>query len=199
MSDETSPAPAVADSPVPVNVVGVSGALTGSSTRRVLQIALDGARVGGARVQILDLAELHLPFAGSGWTAEQYPDVERFNGAIQAADALIWATPEYHGSFTGALKNALDLGSFTEYEGKMIALIGVAGGSMGAAGSLGHLRTVARQLHAWVLPQQVSVASSGKAFSPDGALLDQDLEQRLVEMGRAVAKYARLHATLGLD
>lgn len=177
-----------------VLVVGVSGAMVGASTRRTLQVALDGAAAHGARTEIMDLSTLRLPFAGSSWTAEEYPDVALFNDAMRRADALIWATPEYHGSFTGALKNALDLGSFEEYEGKMIALVGVAGGSMGALGALGHLRSVARQLHAWVLPQQVSVASSGSAFTPEGSLVDESLQGRLLKMGQEVARYARLHA-----
>lgn len=177
-----------------MSVVGVCGAMAGASTLRVLQIALEGAAKDGAVTQVLDLARLKLPFAGTPWTAEEYPDAALFNQIIKAADAIIWATPEYHGSFTGALKNAIDLGSFAEYEGKMIGLVGVAGGAMGALGALGHLRTVARQLHAWVLPRQVSIASSGSAFTPEGRLADPALETRLHDLGHELARYARLHA-----
>ena len=175
--------------------MGICGAVVGASTRRSLQAALDGATQSGAVTQMLDLATLKLPFAGSSWTAEEFPDVAIFNETVQHCDALIWATPEYHGSYTGAFKNALDLGSFAQYEGKMIGLIGVAGGSMGAMGALGHLRSVARQLHAWVLPQQVSVASSGSAFTPEGTWVDEGLESRLKRLGQEVARYARLHAS----
>ena len=184
--------------PVPsnVHVAGICGSLsTDSSTRRALQIALGGAAGGGALTTLVDLRDLKLPFAGTDWTAQEFPDVARFNGIVRAADALIWATPEYHGSFTGALKNALDLG-YEEYEGKMVALIGVAGGAIGAINALSHLRTVARQLHAWVLPRQVSIASAGKAFDEQGQLLDTTLQKALEALGTEVAKYARLHATL---
>jgi FMN reductase len=162
----------------------------------MLEIALEGAAWGGASTLLLDLKELNLPFAGSNWLPEAFPDVARMNEIIGQADALIWATPEYHGSFSGAFKNALDLGSFKEYGGKMVGLIGTAGGSMGAGSSLGHLRSVARQLHAWVLPQQVSVSSSSTALDAEGNIIDADIEDRLKALGRQTARYARLHAQM---
>ncbi|HEX8463929.1 MAG TPA: NAD(P)H-dependent oxidoreductase, partial [Abditibacterium sp.] len=139
-------------------IVGICGSLNNNSaTRRALVLTLEAAARAGATTQLLDLRDFHLPFAASGFDAEEFPDVERFNGLVRECDGHIWATPEYHGSFSGVLKNALDLGSFPEYEGKVVALLGVAGGQIGAINALSHLRTVGRQLHAWVLPQQVSI------------------------------------------
>ena len=179
-----------------VRVIGICGSLTeNSSTRKSLQVALRGASNEGASTELVDLRDYVLPFAGSGWSPETYPDVARLNGLVRAADAIIWATPEYHGSFSGVLKNALDLGGFEEYQGKMIALVGAAGGSIGAINALGHLRTVARQLHAWVLPAQVSVARSSHAFDTSGELIDAKLKQSLLQLGAELALFAKLHAS----
>ena len=76
----------------------------------------------------------------------------------------------------------------------MIGLVGTAGGSMGALNSLNHLRTVGRQLHAWVLPAQVSIGSSHKAFDADGAARDEKIQSRLHDLGRDVARFAYLHS-----
>ncbi|PQV64885.1 FMN reductase [Abditibacterium utsteinense] len=176
-------------------IAGICGSLNPSSaTRRALILALEGARRAGATTHLLDLRDFHLPFAESGFDLADFPDVERFNQLVRESDGLIWATPEYHGSFSGALKNALDLGSFPEYEGKMIALLGVAAGQIGAINALSHLRSVGRQLHAWVLPHQVSVARAYAAFDENGRLKDENLAASVEKLGAEVALWAARHA-----
>jgi NAD(P)H-dependent FMN reductase len=173
-------------------VVGLCGSLSeGSATRSALVIALQGAREAGARTTLIDLREWALPFYGQNG---DFPDVARLKETVGGAQGLIWATPEYHGSFSGVLKNALDLLSEEHIAGKMVGLLGVAGGSIGAINALSHLRTVARQLHAWALPQQASIPSSYRAFDSAGALKDADLDKRVRELGRDVARFAFLHA-----
>ena len=177
-------------------MAGLCGSVTeNSATRRVLEVALLGATEAGAQVSLIDLRDYTLPFAGFRHAPEEFPDVARLSAQLSAAQAILWATPEYHGSYSGVLKNALDLMGFDEFEGKMIGLIGIAGGSTGAINALTHLRSVGRQLHAWVLPQQVSVARVGNAFTSDGKIQDPEIEKRLKEMGREVAHFACLHST----
>ncbi len=176
-------------------VAGLCGSLGESSvTRRALRIALAGAEQAGARTVLIDLREWTLPFCGAQFSPAEFPDVARLQAIVGEAQGLIWATPEYHGSFSGVLKNALDLLSIADFEGKMVGLLGVAAGSLGAASALSHLRAVGRQLHAWVLPQQVSLAGSYQAFNEDGSLKSQDIDARLREMGRDVARFALLHS-----
>jgi NAD(P)H-dependent FMN reductase len=105
----------------------------------------------------------------------------------------VLGTPEYHGSFSGVLKNALDLMGFDEFEGKMIGLIGVSAGRTGAFEALTSLRNVGRALHAWVVPEQVSIPNAARAFDGRGHLNDPVLEKRLREVGGRVAEFARLH------
>jgi FMN reductase len=184
-----------AEAPRAVQITGICGSLNSqSSTRRALVLALESAQSAGARTQLLDLRDFKLPFAESGFETDEFPDVARFNDLVRASDGLIWATPEYHGSFSGALKNALDLGSFAEYEGKMVALLGVAAGQIGAINALSHLRTVGRQLHAWVLPSQLSIARAYAAFDAQGRLNDPKLALAMEELGTELVKWTRLHA-----
>lgn len=178
----------------PLQITGICGSLNAAgTTRRALALALEGARNAGAQTTLLDLNDFNLPFAESGFASESFPDVAKFNQLVQKSDGLIWATPEYHGSFSGALKNALDLGSFAEYEGKMIALLGVAAGQIGAINALSHLRTVGRQLHAWVLPSQLSIARAYAAFDENGRLTDPKLAGAMEELGADLVKWAGLH------
>lgn len=183
-----------------ITVLALCGSVTeNSSTRHALKTALDGARQAGAQTHLADLRDYHLPFAGLRHEPESFPDVKRLSDQCRNAQAILWGTPEYHGSYSGVLKNALDLMGFDEFQGKMIGLVGVAGGSIGAINALNHLRTVGRQLHAWVLPQQVSIAAAHKAFDNEGKLLDKDVENRLLEMGREVTRFAFLHGATAED
>jgi FMN reductase len=92
-------------------IVGICGSLRpGSYTRMALTIALQGAQELGARTRLIDLQEYNLPFCAGKDNEVAYPeDVFRLRRAVQQAHGVILGTPEYHSSFSGVLKNALDL------------------------------------------------------------------------------------------
>ncbi|MFQ5746219.1 MAG: NADPH-dependent FMN reductase, partial [Gemmatimonadota bacterium] len=100
-----------------------------------------------------------------------------------------------HGSFSGVLKNALDLMGFDEIEGKMVGLVGVSGGKLGALNALNGLRVVGRALHAWVIPEQASIAEGPTSFDESANLLDDAARERVAEVGRQVARFAYLHSS----
>ncbi len=105
MSEISSSPPAAA-----VRIIGLVGSLrAGSYTRAAVEIVLAGARQAGAEAELIDLGKLKLPFR-SGDPADQLADdVVRLRREVQAAQGAVLGTPEYHGSFSGVLKNALDL------------------------------------------------------------------------------------------
>ncbi|MGH9920239.1 MAG: NADPH-dependent FMN reductase [Nitrososphaerales archaeon] len=177
---------------VTVSVVGLAGSLRAEGfTRMAVRYALLGAEQEGAKTRMLDLASYDLPFLGQKYGNAS--GVESFRADLNAADGIVLGSPEYHGSISGVLKNALDFASSEEFEGKMVGLIGVAGGRMGATDTLNNLRTVGRALHAWVVPNQVSIGSSEEAFEPSGGPLQRDVAGRLKSVGWQVAHFARLH------
>ena len=178
-----------------INIVGISGSLRpGSYTSLAVNIALQGAQASGASVRMLDLNEYALPFTQDVWTGgEPSSGILQLRADVKAAHGVILGTPEYHASFSGVLKYALDLMGFEEFEGKMIGLIGIAGGRLGAANSLTGLRAVGRSLHAWVVPEQVSVSEAWRKFDQSGKLKDTEVENSLREVGRQVARFASLH------
>jgi len=179
-----------------VKVVGISGSLRSASySRKAVSIALEGAEKAGAQTELLDLREYDLPFSSGNPRERNYPqDVYKLREKIRDADGVILGSPEYHGGMSGVLKNALDLMGFKEFEGKLIGLIGVSGGLMGATNALVSLRNVGRALHAWVIPEQVSIPQAWKKFNQDGSLKDEALGDRLKRVGEQVAHYSSLHA-----
>ena len=180
-----------------VRVVGLCGSIRpGSYTHMALRIALQGAQDVGAETQLITLRDYQLIFCDGKEDESKYPDdVFRLREEVGSAQGIILGTPEYHGGFSGVLKNALDLMGFSELEGKMIGLIGVSGGALGAANALSSLRTIGRAVHAWLVPEQAMIPEAYKAFDKDGNLKDKDLENRVKKVGQQVARFAYLHTS----
>jgi FMN reductase len=161
-----------------VRFVGIAGSLRPDSySQHALELAAQRLEALGAEVELLDLRKMDLPFCDGSKEYPDYPDVKRLQAAFQRADGMILATPEYHGSVSGVLKNALDLMSFDQLSGKVGGLISVLGGQPNS-NALNDLRTILRWVHAWVIPDQVAIAQAWKAFDSTGNLVDPKLSER---------------------
>ena len=178
----------------PIYVVAICGSLReASSTYAALQIALSGAKDAGAEVELLQLSEYELVFQGSVANEDDYPPgVFKLREKVKRAHGILLGSPEYHGSFSGVLKSALDLMGFEEFENKTLGLIGVSGGRMGAGNALSMLRTVGTALHAWVVPKDASIPNASNAFDAKGNLHDPELAARLKAVGQQVTEFAAL-------
>lgn len=174
-----------------VRVVAIGGSLrSGSSTYLALQQAVDRLTALGAEVTLLDLRTLNLPFCDGGDDYSDYPDVKRLQDAVKEADAIVLASPEYHGSVSGVLKNALDLMSFEEMAGKVTGLISVLGGQANS-NALNDLRLIMRWVNAWVIPEQIGVAQAWQAFGEDGKLLNDKLAERFDRFAQSLIDNTR--------
>lgn len=183
-----------------IRIAGICGSLIANgSTKKALTIALSGAAEFDAETTLLELRDIDLVFYGSVPQDEYPPDIVRLRDELRRSQGIILATPEYHGSLSGALKNMLDLMSIDDFETKIVGLVGVAGGHIGAIHSLDTMKTICRNLHCWVLPQEVSIANSGQAFNDDGTVTDPSLEERLLNVGRQVVKFADVQRKVQQD
>ncbi len=161
-----------------VKVIGILGSLRDDSySALALEQAINRVKALGAEAEILDLREMTLPFCDGGSEYPEYPDVEILREKVKAADGLILATPEYHGSVSGVMKNALDLMSFEHLSGKVTGLISVLGGQSNS-NALNDLRIIVRWVHGWVIPEQIAIGQAWQAFDQSGKLKDEKLSQR---------------------
>ena len=159
-------------------------------------LGLRGAEELKCETKLINLREYHLVFCDGKDDESQYPkDVFRLRDEVKSAQGIILGTPEYHGGYSGVLKNALDLMGFEEFEGKMLGLVGVSGGTMGAFSALESLRNIGRALHAWVVPDQASIPRAWQEFDEAGKLKDPKLDERVRQVGRQVARFAYLHGS----
>lgn len=165
-----------------MKIVGIGGSLRGDSyTYKILKQSLNYVKKAGWETELIDLRLLELPFCSGGTNHHHHSDVKLLRNAVQSAQGIILVTPEYHGSMSGVLKNALDLLDEKDIEGKVIATIAILGGTFGY-GSTSALTHVCRQLHAWVVPRDMLIPNAEKAFNKKGQLKDREMKKRLEEM-----------------
>lgn len=174
-----------------VKFVGIAGSLRPDSySQLALQQAAQRVAALGAEIEVFDLRQLNLPFCDGGDDYSAYPDVIRLQSAVRAADGLILVTPEYHGSVSGVLKNALDLMGFEEFSGKVAGLISILGGQSNS-NALNDLRVIMRWVHAWVIPEQVAIGQAWQAFGEGGKLTDEKLSKRLDDFAQSLVENTR--------
>jgi FMN reductase len=161
-----------------VKIVGIIGSLRQDSySAKALEQVIEMVKAQGAETEILDLRQMNLPFCDGGDEYPNYPDVEKMRNVVKSAHGLILATPEYHGSLSGVLKNALDLMSFEHLSHKVTGLISVLGGQSNS-NALNDLRVIIRWVHGFVIPEQVAIGQAWKAFDKEGKLVDEKLKER---------------------
>lgn len=175
-----------------LRIVAISGSLKKvNRTQQAVSIVQHYLVEKKHEVKMIDLASFSLPFVDERPAAEYPPEVQDLKNIVAAADGIILATPEYHNSLTGALKNAIDHLSEREFKGKPVALLSTAGGAVGVD-SLNDMRLIMRSLHAVVIPRQVSIVHSSQQFDEEGKLKDKSLETRLFEMADELVRFATL-------
>lgn len=169
------------------HVVGLAGSLRDDSgTRVAVERALAAAESTGATTELIDLRTLELPLFDPD--ADAAGDGPALAERVAAADGVVLGTPMYHGSYASPLKTALDYCSREDWAGTTVGLLAVAGGGFPTP-ALEHLRATCLELDAWPLPTQVAIPESWAAFE-DGELVDEDLAERVDDLGAAVADYA---------
>jgi len=179
-----------------LTIVGLGGSLAGvSKSRAALRTALEGAANAGAETQLLDIRELNLPMYNPE-DDEPTDDATRLIELCYAADGLVWSSPMYQGTISGALKNALDwlhvLGERDPpfLHDKVIGLISAAGGTQGLQ-AINTMEFAVRALRGWAVPYVVPVASAARVFDRDGQIQDQGVELQLKTLGGEVVRVAK--------
>jgi len=177
-----------------MRIVTLSGSLRPTSnTGRALAVAGAAAAAEGAEVASVSLGALDLPFCDGREDEVSYGgQTQAFRAQVRAADGLLIGSPNYHGSFSGSLKNALDLLGPEAMRDKLVGLVVTARGDAGAMNTLNHLRHVCRWMNAWVIPAEVSIPKAQGAFGADGLISNAELEGQLTTLGRELVRYAGL-------
>jgi chromate reductase, NAD(P)H dehydrogenase (quinone) len=168
-----------------VRVLGIAGSLRSDSHNgRLLRAAAALLPPGVELVQFGGLKAIP-PFDEDD---EQAPGdaVAQWRGQLEAADVLLFATPEYNHSIPGTLKNAVDWASrpfaTAALRNKPAAVIGASTGMFGAVWAQAELRKSLAAAGARVIDRELPVADAESAFAADGSLAEHDQTLALGEI-----------------
>jgi chromate reductase len=168
-----------------IKVAAFSGSLRKESFTTKLVKAFQQLSPADVSTELIDISTL--PLMNEDLEANLPQTVKDLHTAIDRADAVLLATPEYNRSYTPSLKNALDWGSRpagkNKWKGKPVAIVGCSPYALGAFGAVHHLRQVLVYLDMPALQQpEFYLASVAEKFDAEGKLTDADTRNRIIEL-----------------
>ncbi|OVZ55620.1 hypothetical protein CDO44_23480 [Pigmentiphaga sp. NML080357] len=186
-------------------ILAFAGSSRGASLNKLLlAVAAEGARAAGADVTLVDLRDYPMPiYDGDDEMRSGVPgNALALRGLIADHDALLVATPEYNGSVSALLKNALDWCSrpvdgedgLLPYRGKMVGLLAASMGPFGGIRAVAHARGIFSKMGAVVLPDEVLLAQAQQAFDAGGNLLNETSRKLARQLGANLAVQAARYA-----
>lgn len=164
-----------------------------SWNKKLIRIAIDGAKSAGASVTLVDLADFRMPlFDGDLEDEKGIPEKGmEFKQLMREHDGFLLSCPEYNSSITGVLKNTIDWASRQAdgekplecFKGKVVSLMSASPGALGGLRGLVHVRSILGNVGCIVLPDQVALPSAAEAFADDGSLKDQERHKKIAALG----------------
>lgn len=179
-----------------IKILCVVGSLRKESYNRFALKAAQELAPDGA---VLELIELHgIPVFDQNNELQPPDAVVEFKRRILAADAILFATPEYNYSVPGGLKNAIDWASRpsgqSAWAGKPAAVMGASVGSLGTARAQYHLRQILVTLNMPTVNQpEVMIGNAEQRFGPDGKLIDEATGKLVRELLVALVRLVRIN------
>jgi NAD(P)H-dependent FMN reductase len=180
-------------------ILAFAGSLREKSyNKRVLKVAIEGAKNAGAEVTFVDLKDYPMPLYNADLQDTQgFPPIAAaFQRLLLEHDGLLIASPEYNASLPAVLKNAIDWASRANgnlklgecFKGKVAAIMTALPGAFGGIRCLAHLRDVLTILLVNTLPSEIAVAKVGGIFDGDSnEITDDNVRVILEDLGASLA------------
>ncbi len=183
-------------------ILGLGGTVRpGSSTEKALAVALRAVEAAGGRTRLLGgefLSGLPLFNPGPGGPTK---DQAILADAVREADGLIVATPGYHGSLSGVVKNALDTVELLRddarpyFTDRAVGVIVTAEGWQAAGTTLTAVRSIIHAMQGWPTPFGAALNATSGSFEADGSPKDPKDAWQLATVGEQVLDFARMRAS----
>src|ERR1700736_2817482 len=179
-----------------VSVLGICGSLRKGSYNMAALRAAIAQKPPGMTIEVADIAQIP-PYNEDVRQQGFPPPVQKLREQIAAADALLFACPEYNYSMSGVLKNAIDWASRPPdqpFAGKPCAIVGAAAGMAGSARAQYDLRRSCVFLDMYPLNKpEVLIGQAQTKFDADGNLNDEVARGLIRDLMANLAAWARLH------
>jgi chromate reductase, NAD(P)H dehydrogenase (quinone) len=178
----------------PLTILGIAGSLRKGSFNRMALRAAQHLTPKEARIEIFDLHGI--PPFNQDDEANPPAAVTEFKKRIRAANAILFATPEYNYGVPGVLKNAIDWASRpygdNAWDGKPVAIISASGGVLGGARAQYQLRQsfIFLNMHSVNQPE-VMIARAHEKFDANGNLNDETAKKLIAQLLQALVDWTR--------
>ena len=178
-----------------VNVLGVAGSMRQQSySSSALKMVLEEAKKYNAYIYMLELRKINLPlYDPSEIRSDEFSSnnnniLESITTALRWADVFVLASPDYHGSMSGGMKNFLDY-FWEEFAGKTFGYIIASHEKWLTVAD--QMRTAVRQCYGWSMPYNISI-NGEKDFDSKGNLVNSALAKRIKMLARDLVTYGTL-------
>lgn len=184
-------------------IVGIGGTpRAGSVTERCLRLSLEHAQRLGCRTLLLGGPDLPTEIYDAG-QATRSDKARALVQTLREADGLILATPSYHGSLSGLMKNALDYAEDLRQDTRVylqdraVGCIVCAEGAQALGSTLVALRSVVHALRGWPTPFGAAIHTAVRPFDAQGQVTDEQVRRACETVADEVVGFARRWATAG--
>ena len=190
------------------NVLAFAGSTRIESVnKRLAKVALLAAKRAGAETTFIDLLDYDMPLYSNDLLEKHgMPEsVVAFKEMLKCHNGFLIASPEYNGSLTGTLKNAIDWATIKGdaeermacWNGKIAGLVSASPGGLGGIRGLHHLRTILAGIGTFVLPNHLAVGNSMVNLQNDAYITDEKLQQQVDGMASELVRVIRgLHTAI---
>ncbi|WP_338452734.1 NAD(P)H-dependent oxidoreductase [Niallia oryzisoli] len=162
-----------------MRILGISGTITGSKTLIVINKVLEEMkkRTPEVEVQLLDLKQYNVQFCDGRPPGEYTGDTAKVIDMISSADGYIIGTPIFQGSFSGALKNLIDLVPPSQFNNKVMGFVATGGNNLHYLVIENQLKPIAGYLNAYVTPS--FIFAQNKQFDRQNQIIDPELLENI--------------------
>ncbi|MDI1240795.1 MAG: NAD(P)H-dependent oxidoreductase [bacterium] len=177
-----------------ISILGISGSLRkGSFNSGALRAAVDLCP-DEAQIEVFDIASI--PSFNQDEDQDPPAIIQEFKDRIRAADAILFATPEYNYSIPGVLKNAIDWASRpygqSAWDGKPAAIMGASIGGIATARAQYDLRKMMVFLNMFPINKpEVMIGNCGDKFDAEGNLIDEESKKFIRQMLEALIAWTK--------
>jgi FAD reductase [NAD(P)H] len=169
-----------------MKILGISGTITGSKTSIVINKVIEEIKKLNpeAETEILDLKEFNVQFCDGRPPNDYTGDTKKVIDIISSADSYVIGTPIFQGSFSGALKNLIDLVPPVEFKNKVMGFVATGGNHQHYLVIENQLKPIASYLNAYVTPS--FVFAHNEHFSNQNEIKDQELLKQIGELSNQI-------------
>ncbi len=166
---------------VQITILSSSTRLNRQSHRVALALKQYIEQEGLHNADVIDLAAYHFPIMEEVLSRHPSPPdgLSDFAQRVHQADAILFVSPEYNGSYTAALKNAVDYLKENEFSKKVVGVVSVTTGALGGIRGAMAMQQLVLGIGGFTIPQMLTVGHVAQRFDEGGNLIDPSYDKTI--------------------